>query len=150
MRPHGISALLLLCIIAGASRFEGLQATAPTHAAMSTLERALVTARTRHEPVVLEPFEELRMQPQGLKGLPPAQRWWMFRQRLQLKVYTAWQKSRGRDFEVPRCDTDASATYRPTKQIPGIFIPFFGRRIWLLVPVTLEHERVDSHSEDAT
>jgi hypothetical protein len=251
VKPHDITLPLLLSIIAGAPRYEEPRATATTHVALSTLERAPLTAGIRYEPLVPElsgyvawtlvssrthwaaprsttrrncisaarfqdtsptplpssrelpptlaplldrtspglcvsvfsrpqeqhyvrtqiagndrrsgtwydldmtnklqrMIQELRVQREELKDLPRDQRWWVLRQQVQLKVYAAWQKFRGRDFRMPRCDGHSPATYRVTKAIPGIFIPFFGRRIWLLVPVTLEHERVDAHSEDTT
>lgn len=68
-------------------------------------------------------------------------------------MYAWWRQIRGRPLRLPICEGSSTGAYRVTKQIPGIFIPWFGRQVWLLVPVALERVPVDSrdpHASDKT
>jgi hypothetical protein len=71
------------------------------------------------------------------RPLTRAQRVYFLRERLELLLYGWWQQRRGRSFQLPTYDGTMRAQ-RVTKQIHGIYINFFGRQLWLIVPVTLE------------
>lgn len=88
-------------------------------------------------------LRELAWHRNALRGLPKEQRAWFLRQRAQFLAYAWWQQLRGRPVQRPICDAALDRHVRVKKQIPGIFIPCFGRRIWLVVPTPLEYEAMD-------
>ncbi len=91
----------------------------------------------------------LRQYGRELQVMPPEQRTWLFRQRLELMTYAWWRDVRGRPIRMPVCAASTGGHSRVTKQVPGIFVPWFGRRLWLLVPVILEQEPVEPQGLEA-
>ena len=64
-------------------------------------------------------------------------RWYAFRVRVQLRIYQAWCWLMGKPAALG-VKTPGVVEHVVTRQIPGISVRLFGRRIWLIVPVALE------------
>ena len=88
---------------------------------------------------------ELARQRRALSGLPRSQRSWLVRQRFQFLMYAWWHQLHGRPVARPLC---AGSRVCVTKQIPGICLPLFRWRLWILVPTVLEYGPVLSSPTD--
>ena len=74
------------------------------------------------------------------RGLPRRDRLYLLRYHLEFLVHALWQQLCGRTVRLPVCHASENETIRVKKQIPGLGVSIFGRRILLLVPVVLEYE----------
>jgi hypothetical protein len=76
--------------------------------------------------------------------LPREMRLHYVQREIEIGVYWLWRKLRRKEFRYPCFESKPGAAYLITKQIPGINITLFGKRIQLIVPVTLEKVEINS------
>lgn len=81
---------------------------------------------------------------ESILKLPREIRLHYMQREIEIGVYWLWCKLRRKEFRYPCFESKPGAAYLITKQIPGISITLFGKRIQLIVPVTLEKVEINS------
>jgi hypothetical protein len=69
--------------------------------------------------------------------------WHTRRWRMQIAVYSLYRHAIGRPWNYPTLSGE-SKSWKVTKSIRGIGVNFFGRTIWLTVPMVIERVPIDN------
>ena len=68
---------------------------------------------------------------------------WHTRQwRMQIALYSLYRRAIGRPWHYPTLPAEPKS-WKVTKSIRGIGVNFFGRTIWLTVPMVIERVPID-------